>query len=289
MTYNELWHRLVPLYDTHEAQAITRLVLENRWHMTLTDIVCGKVDTLTPEEQAEIDRIFTRLAQAEPVQYVLGEETFGGRTFRVVPGTLIPRPETAELCQWVGEYVERTKTPSEGKETAKTRILDIGTGTGCIAVTLALDIKGAAVEAWDISPTAIATARENAERLGARVNVKRQDALNAPEHDHEAWDIIVSNPPYICLKEMADMDRNVLDYEPSTALFVPDDTPLLFYAAIARYAAHALKPGGMLFFEINPIYEQETIEMLHATGFSHTETRNDMFGKTRFTKATLQP
>lgn len=289
MTYSELWHRLVPLYDTHEAQAITRLVLENRWRMTLTDIVCGKVDTLTPEEQAELDRIFNRLAQAEPVQYVLGEETFGGRTFRVVPGTLIPRPETAELCQWVGECAPHTEMPPETKETAKTRILDIGTGTGCIAVTLALDIKGATVEAWDISDAAIATARENAERLDARVTVKKQDALKAPAHHLHEWDIIVSNPPYICRKEMPTMDRNVLEYEPSTALFVPDDNPLLFYAAIARYAAHALKPGGMLFFEINPIYEHETIEMLHATGFSHTETRNDMFGKTRFTKATLQP
>lgn len=289
MTYTELWHRLVPLYDTHEAQAITRLVLETRWHMTLTDIVCGKVDTLTPEEQAEINRIFNRLAQAEPVQYVLGEETFGGRTFHVVPGTLIPRPETAELCQWVGECTRCAETPTEAKETAKTRILDIGTGTGCIAVTLALDIKGAEVEAWDISDTALSTARENAERLGAQVNVKRQDALQAPKQDRQLWDIIVSNPPYICRKEMADMNRNVLEYEPSTALFVPDDNPLLFYAAIARYAIHALKPGGMLFFEINPIYEQETIEMLHATGFGHTETRNDMFGKTRFTKATLQP
>ncbi len=289
MTYNELWHRLEGTYDVREAQAITRRVLEDGYGMTLTDIVSGMVERLPAEEQSRLDAIFARLEQAEPVQYVLGRETFCGRTFTVTPGTLIPRPETEELCGWVRQCAEDAKSASEAKEAGKTRILDIGTGTGCIAVTLALDIENADVEAWDLSPIALQTAAKNAETLGADVRVKAQDALNPPATDRETWDIIVSNPPYICDKEKKDMARNVLEHEPHMALFVPDTAPLLFYTSIARYASHALKSGGMLFFEINPLYLKETLSMLHTEGFAHTETRDDPFGKTRFVKATLKP
>ncbi len=286
MTYNELWRRLTAAYDPREAQSITRRVLEERCGMTLTDIVCGKVEELSAAEQDQLDPIFARLAKAEPVQYVLGSELFAGRTFVTRPGTLIPRPETAELCTWVQLSTEPRKDASAAKET---HILDIGTGTGCIAVTLALDIENAKVEAWDVSPIALQTAKENAEALGAHVRVKTQDALQPPTDDQAVWDIIVSNPPYICDKERSEMECNVLDYEPAEALFVPDTAPLLFYTSIARYAAHALKPDGMLFFEINPLYLQETLQMLHAEGFDYAETKDDAFGKTRFVKATLRP
>lgn len=286
MTYNELWHRLTAVYDDGEARAITRMVLEERFGMTLTDIVCGGVEALSADDCQTLDHIFDRLAQAEPVQYVLGNETFAGRTFIVRPGTLIPRPETAELCSWVQLCANNTKSPSETKEMGNKRILDIGTGTGCIAVTLSMDIPRAEVTAWDISPVALQTARENAGKLGAKVNVVEQDALHAPAGDKGVWDIIVSNPPYICDKERKDMARNVLEHEPSLALFVPNTDPLLFYRHIAQYAAHALAPQGLLFFEINPLYLSETLSMLQAEGFTDIVSKDDMFGKTRFVKAT---
>lgn len=165
-------------------------------------------------------------------------------------------------------------------------LLDIGTGSGCIAITLALDLPGAKVTAWDISEEALDIARRNAEELGADVDFRLQDALNPPD-DKAVWDVIVSNPPYICDRERAAMERNVLDHEPHTALFVPDDDPLLFYRAITRYARHALKPGGSLHFEINPLYTDDMREMLVDEGFSAIEIRNDQFGKERFIKATL--
>ena len=286
MTYNELWHRLTAVYDDGEARAITRMVLEERFGMTLTDIVCGGVGALSADDCQTLCQIFDRLAQAEPVQYVLGSETFAGRAFTVRPGTLIPRPETAELCTWVQLCACGMKSASEAKEMGNKRILDIGTGTGCIAVTLSLDIPHAEVTAWDISPVALQTARENAGKWGAKVNVVKQDALHAPADDKGVWDIIVSNPPYICDKERKDMDRNVLEHEPSLALFVPDTDPLLFYRNIAQYAAHALAPQGLLFFEINPLYLSETLSMLQAEGFTDIVSKDDMFGKTRFVKAT---
>ena len=286
MTYNELWRRLTDVYDDGEARAITRLVLEERFGMTLTDIVCGGVEALSADDGRTLDQLFDRLAQAEPVQYVLGSETFAGRPFTVRPGTLIPRPETADLCAWVQLCAGSMKNPSEAKETGNKRILDIGTGTGCIAVTLSLEIPQAEVTAWDISPIALQTARENAEKWDAKVNVVEQDALHAPADDKNRWDIIVSNPPYICDKERKDMERNVLEHEPSLALFVPDADPLLFYRHIAQYAVHALAPQGLLFFEINPLYLDETRQMLQAKGFKDITAKDDSFGKTRFVKAT---
>ena len=251
MTYNELWRRLTDVYDDGEARAITRLVLEERFGMTLTDIVCGGVEALSADDGRTLDQLFDRLAQAEPVQYVLGSETFAGRPFTVRPGTLIPRPETADLCAWVQLCAGSMKNPSEAKETGNKRILDIGTGTGCIAVT-----------------------------------VVEQDALHAPADDKNRRDIIVSNPPYNCDKERKDMERNVLEHEPSLALFVPDADPLLFYRHIAQYAVHALAPQGLLFFEINPLYLDETRQMLQAKGFKDITAKDDSFGKTRFVKAT---
>ena len=212
----------------------------------------------------------------EPVQYVLGEADFGGKTFLVEPGVLIPRPETYELCEWVLE--ERG-----------INILDIGTGSGCIAITLALGIPEAKVTAWDISDKALKIAAENAKRANVNVSFEQVDILAPlPFTLHPSpltYDIIVSNPPYILNKERARMERNVLDYEPELALFVPDDDPLLFYHAIARYAIRVLKPDGRLFFEINPLCINDLQQMLNNEGFSHTEVRNDQFDKQRFIKA----
>ena len=282
MTYEDSWHRLSSLYDADEAKAIVRWVLDVRFGLSFTDILCGKVSELSADDQEELEKIMLRLEKGEPVQYVLGLADFCGRQFHVAHGVLIPRPETAELCRWI--------TPCE---VSPCEIIDIGTGSGCIAITLALEIPKAKVTAWDISDDALQIAQENAKALGADVTFEKRDILSSsntiPTLFHipsNEYDIIVSNPPYICDKEKVSMEKNVLEHEPHLALFVPDNDPLLFYRAIAKYAIEALKPDGMLFFELNPIYAGDTESMLLDLGFRHTELREDQYGKLRFLKAT---
>ena len=297
-TYQEFWQSLTPLYDAGEAQAIVRTVLDVEYGMTLTDIICGKVNELSSDEERNLEEIITRLQNGEPVQYVLGEADFAGRTFHVELGVLIPRPETAELCQWIEEEVSSLETDE------RKQILDICTGSGCIAITLGLTIPNSEVTGWDISEDALRIAQGNVEMLKAgNVRIEYQDALMLPKAEEaeeaaeiseatksesslsKGWNVIVSNPPYICEKEKADMEKNVLEHEPSIALFVPDEDPLKFYRAIAEYASSALKPEGALYFEINPIYEKETREMLQSLGFKDIETKEDAFGKKRMMKA----
>jgi len=270
----QLWSRLTPLYEEGEARAIVMLLLEERFGLTQADLYCGGLDTLPQEQQKQLELLLRRLEQAEPVQYVLGEAWFAGRKYHVGPGVLIPRPETEELCRMVVQ--EAPEHPD---------VLDIGTGSGCIAITLALDIRGAHVNAWDISPKALQTARENAECLGAEVAFSLTDALQPP-HDSDRWDIIVSNPPYVCRSEAAGMDPHVLQHEPHEALFVDDDDPLLFYASIARYATRALRPGGRLYFEINTAKGRETAALLTQEGFADVAIRQDPFGLPRYAVAT---
>ena len=186
--------------------------------------------------------------------------------------------------QLLSSLLKSNKEVSEkGEEAPHPSILDIGTGSGCIAITVALALPQARVTAWDISTDALAIAAGNAHRLGASVRFEHQDALSAPD-DKERWDVIVSNPPYICDKERADMSDNVLSYEPELALFVPDSDPLLFYRAIARYASKALKPGGRLLFETNTAYAHEVAQAMADEGFTAIEVRNDCFGKPRMVK-----
>ena len=292
-TYQQFWQSLTPLYDAGEAQAIVRTVLDVEYGMTLTDIICGKVNELSSDEERNLEKIITRLQNGEPVQYVLGEADFAGRTFHVEPGVLIPRPETAELCQWIEEEVSSLDADDPKQ------ILDICTGSGCIAITLGLTIPNSEVTGWDISEDALRIAQGNVEMLKARnVRIEYQDALMLPKAAEAAeiseaaesslsksWNIIVSNPPYICEKEKADMEKNVLEHEPSIALFVPDKEPLKFYRTIAEYASSALKSEGALYFEINPIYEKEAREMLEELGFKDIETKEDAYGKKRMMKA----
>lgn len=273
MTYRELWRTLEPLYGNGEARAITDYVLDVCFGLSKADILCGAVEEMTAEKTAELNKIFNRLTKGEPVQYVLGRAEFSGRWFNVRPGVLIPRPETEELCAWI---------TADSKASASPKVLDIGTGSGCIAITLQLDMPESKVTAWDISADALDVARENAKQLGANVNFVKQDALNAkPEGE---WDVIVSNPPYICEKEKKDMAVNVLEHEPHTALFVPDADPLLFYRAITRLAVQTLSKGGRLYFEINPIYADDTCHMMRAEGMTAVELRSDMYGKQRMAK-----
>ncbi|MBR6319888.1 MAG: peptide chain release factor N(5)-glutamine methyltransferase [Prevotella sp.] len=268
MSYEEFWRPLTAVCEAGEAKAVTRLVMETLYGLTYADLLCGRMQTL-PE--APLRNVLSRLLQNEPVQYVLGQADFCGRTFRVGPCVLIPRPETEELCRWIIGSTQRGA-----------RILDIGTGSGCIACTLAAEIAGSRLSAWDVSETALATTADNARRLGVEVNVMRMDALHPTPPAGPAWDTIVSNPPYICQQERAEMRPNVVDYEPEEALFVSDADPLLFYRAIAAYAAKALVPGGRLYFEINPLYAKPLQDMLRQAGFGKAEIREDQFGKQRF-------
>lgn len=273
MTYRELWRTLEPLYGNGEARAVTDYVLDVCFGLSKADILCGAVEEMTAEKTAELNKIFGRLMEGEPVQYVLGRAEFCGRWFSVRPSVLIPRPETEELCAWI---------TADSKASASPKVLDIGTGSGCIAITLQLDMPESKVTAWDISADALDVARENAQQLGANVNFVKLDALNAkPEGE---WDVIVSNPPYICEKEKKDMAVNVLEHEPHTALFVPDADPLLFYRTITRLAVQTLNKGGRLYFEINPIYADDTCRMMQAEGMTAVELRSDMYGKQRMAK-----
>lgn len=266
--------RLMPLYDEGEARAIVCYVLETVFGLTAADIYGGT----RPLPTAALEPLMQRLERGEPVQYVTGTALFCGRRFSVEPGVLIPRPETEDLCRWI-----------VGDESPR-HILDIGTGSGCIAVTLALDTQAADTTAWDISATALAVARRNATALGADIRFVRRDMLEAAQErdsDKSLFDLIVSNPPYICDSEKASMHVNVLDYEPHEALFVPDDAPLLYYAAVARYARRALIPGGRLYLEANPLTLQRLTDMLHDEGFTRVETRDDSYGRRRFVRVEI--
>ena len=276
MTYRQLWQRLVPVYGEGEAQAIARLIYEVRYGLTLSDLLMGR-DSSVPQD--ELEQIAIRLERQEPVQYILGQTEFCGRTFVVNKHVLIPRPETAELCQWI--------VLGNGLQGCK-KILDIGTGSGCIAITLAAEMPKAEVTAWDISEEALKVAKENAKRTNVHVKFEQVDILHLPSsilHLTSAFDLIVSNPPYICNKERETMETNVLEHEPHTALFVPDDNPLLFYRAIAQYGQTALKEGGWLYFEINPLYAEPIREMLSKMSYHDIEIKGDQYGKQRMIRA----
>ena len=283
MTYRELWQSLTSRYTESEAKAVARYLLEVGYGLSMTDILSGGAERLPADEMEENRR---RLFNGEPVQYVIGKSEFGGRIFKVSPAVLVPRPETYELCQWV-EKEER----GERKEERDYSVLDIGTGSGCIAITLALDMPYAKVEAWDISEKALNIARQNAESLNAQVYFRQVDALNEPTEDsslftlHPSLNIIISNPPYICKQEATAMEAHVLDHEPHQALFVPDNDPLLFYRAIAQYGKSALVAGGWLYFEINPLYHEVLEKMLDEMGYFGIEMRKDQFGQWRFARA----
>lgn len=280
MNYQELWHRLSGVYDAGEAKALARMLYEVRYGLGLGDLLMGR-DEGVPQD--ELEQLAVRLEHQEPIQYVLGQADFCGRTFKVSPAVLIPRPETEELCQWVVEEV-REQWRAAGEALS---VLDIGTGSGCIAVTLAAELAEARVRAWDISEEALQVARGNAMTNGVSVSFEHHDALHAATTAQPTTDLIVSNPPYICNRERTAMEANVLEHEPHTALFVPDDDPLLFYRAIAQYGREALKPGGRLYFEINPLYATSLSEMLRRMSYHDIAIKADQYGKQRMIRACL--
>ena len=360
MTYSEIWHRIATSYDDGEARAIARILIEELFGLSYTDIVCGATEQLSADDTLRLDTAVRRIEQGEPLQHVLGYADFCGNRFSVNGSVLIPRPETEWLVDEGAKLMDGCIASDETQHKAPhspKRILDIGTGSGCIAISLKLRLGDAYVEAWDISEEALRTAQDNADALKAEVVFRKRDALKAEEEDcyeeeclqggalvssaptglamdsinsnegalvssapteqamdsinsnegalvssapteqamdsinySEAniiaapWDLIVSNPPYICDSERSAMDDNVLLHEPHTALFVPDDDPLRFYRAIARYALLTLNTGGSLLFECNTRYAEATGTMLSDMGFEEVTVSDDCFGLPRFVR-----
>ncbi len=289
---------LSEVYDERETKAIVRLLLEEVAGLPLTRQLLNPDTVIPPDCRRRLTDMAARLATGEPVQYVLGYETFAGRKFEVNGNTLIPRPETAELTDWILQE-NGNKTAGISRFPVPTRLLDIGTGSGCIAITLAAEYRSCDTIATDISEKAIETARNNAKNNGINtITFLREDILKEagnpevprgpglwPITRTPAFDLIVSNPPYIPRSESSSMARNVLDHEPHTALFVPDRDPLLFYRSIARYGHSHLLPGGRLYFEINARFGREMIHLLEEEGYEEIILRQDLTGRDRMIRA----
>ncbi|MBR2607388.1 MAG: peptide chain release factor N(5)-glutamine methyltransferase [Bacteroidaceae bacterium] len=266
---------LSPLYPQGEREALIRIIAMDLLKISSTAFYLKDEITLDPSRQEKLNNAIERLKKSEPIQYILGQTEFCDLTFNVNPSVLIPRPETSELIKWIVEE-------NSNKET---KILDIGTGSGCIAISLAKMFPNAQITAWDISPRAIETAKSNNTLNGTNVTFVEQNIFTANEE--AKYDTIVSNPPYIKEVEKRNMQRNVLDWEPGVALFVPDSAPLLFYREIARKGQQMLKKGGKLYFEINREHGKETITMLAEYGYTNIEQRKDFAGNDRMIRATL--
>lgn len=263
-------------YGTRETEWMIRDIMEYLKGYSAVDIVLHREDEVSLFITSKIKKIIMRLLENEPLQYILGEARFCGHKFKVTPATLIPRPETQELVDMIVKENQQTDLS----------VLDIGTGSGCIAISLARALKFPKVRAIDISPTAIDVAKKNAINLKVKVDFIEKDMLQLDGmEDCCTYDIIVSNPPYIAESESSEIDANVLDYEPATALFVPDDNPLLFYKSITDYACNALKTEGRLYFEINPRYVNELVKYISDKGFSEINIYKDMQAKNRFITA----
>ena len=272
---SELRNRLKICYSASEAAALARILCCEMLEQRTTDYVLDEPLDLDEEQGERIEESITRLLRFEPIQYIQRKARFLGRDFHVEPGVLIPRPETEEL-------VERMLK----KVPAKARIADIGTGSGCIAVTLALEVPGAQVQAWDISEAALQVAKQNAQALQANVDFIQRDVLVWEPDERETLDIIVSNPPYVTEAERDEMEPNVLLYEPEGALFVPNNDPLRFYRRIGQLGRDLLVPGGKLYFEINRAYGEETCALLRRQGYTDVHTDKDLSGNDRFVIAT---
>ncbi len=274
--YLQLRNALLQIYDEDESKAIASIIFKEGFGVPLVDIYADKVRNFSEEENRRYEDILRRMLSGEPMQYVLGSESFCDMYFRVTPATLIPRPETEELVEWVA-------SENAGRSL---RLLDGGTGSGCIAISLAKRLPQADVEAWDISAEALAVAEENARRLDAKVLFRHADLLHPPtDATSPSFDLIVSNPPYVCEHERAAMSPHVLLHEPSLALFVPDDDPLRFYRALAALGSTHLTSGGKIYMEINEALAPETLALFAENGYHHLELRQDAFGKPRMLRA----
>ncbi len=271
---------LSSLYDKKEADAITIAALRKFTGQSNAYLKAFPEHSISTENQTKLLATLTRLATGEPLQYVMGNTEFYGLTFSVNPSVLIPRPETEELVEWIlNSHLRNTDL----------NILDIGTGSGCIAISLKKNLSDANVWAIDISDGALQTAKQNAQLNKVEVNFIEADVLDTNSFNLSplTFNVIISNPPYVTLEDKTKMHTNVTDFEPHSALFVPQDDPLLFYKAIANLATNKLSKDGLLFFEINENYGTETVNMLREKGFTQIELRKDMSGRDRMIKALL--
>lgn len=270
--------QLKPICNEGEATAIARLVIENLAECSKSTSTGGK-EILSDEQKEKLETIVQRLLTHEPVQYVLNEAWFCGLKFYTDKNVLIPRPETEELVEWI---ISNCRFPVN-----RLKILDIGTGSGCIAVSLKRRIRKAEVWSCDISTAALEVARRNAAQLGTDINFIEMDFLDSQQRDLlPSFDIIVSNPPYVPENNKAQMQQNVLNYEPNTALFVPDNDPLIFYRAIADFGKKHLIPGGGIYLEIHEDLGSEVTALLKSAGY-YTELKKDMQQKDRMIKSGL--
>lgn len=265
-------------YPAEEIAPLAKEMLVSVFGFTASRLYAGKDNDFSSKEREQLEDILDRLSRHEPIQYIVGEVCFGGMPFKVTPGVLIPRPETAELIEWV---------VSDMKDETSFSVLDIGTGSGCIPVSLAARLPQAVVHAWDISEEALQVAAENARINHVSVQYRHQDVFQPCPAD-ERFRVIVSNPPYIAEKEKQEMEANVLQWEPGLALFVPDEDPLRFYRRIAEVGQTLLELDGNLYFEINRNYGPETVSLLRQMGYAAVELRKDIFGNDRMVKACLR-
>ena len=266
---------LAERYEKEEESAIVRAICCDMLDIPTTTYYIKEKIALTAEQEARLEEILCRLQQGEPLQYIEGKAPFCGMEFAVRPGVLIPRPETAELVDWI----------IQDNSSQSPRILDMGTGSGCIAISLDKQLPKAIVEACDISPEALAVAKENNERNGAAVTFFKHDILDLSAPLPHSYNIIVSNPPYIMQSEHSTMEQHVTEWEPHTALFVSDEDALCFYRAIAEIGmTEALEPGGCIYVEINQALGAETVELFESYGYKEVTLRRDFYGNNRMIK-----
>lgn len=268
----ELVSQLTPEVGAGEAAATVRLLLEDTLGVSAVDLALNPGRELLDGTVTTLRAMASKIAEGEPVQYLLGHTSFAGLDIRVTPAVLIPRPETAELVDIICDRSKRISGLS---------VLDLCTGSGCIAIALARSLPFSDVTAVDNSEAALDVARDNARRLNLSIGFRNEDVLHLATAPAQ-YDIIVSNPPYVAISEKSDMDKRVYEHEPAAALFVPDSDPLLFYRAIASYALDALKSGGTLYFEINPLFADRLLDMLTGLGWTDVDIVRDFRGQNRF-------
>lgn len=263
-------------YDERELKYVSKALCLELLGIGQTTFFLKEDIILSIEDEERLNGALHRLNEGEPLQYVIGKTQFCGLSLIVDSNVLIPRPETGELIEWICESIQEKEV----------RLLDIGTGSGCIAIALSNRFKSWKIEGWDISQEAISISNRNNIENGTSVSFSRCDILSDIVSDVK-YDIIVSNPPYVTDSERKEMEDTVVNYEPHQALFVPDSSPLLFYRAIAQFGKKSLRKKGHLFFEINPLFADEMIKMLDEYGYENIMTRKDIFGKTRMIKANI--
>ena len=273
----ELQRRLAHLLGEGEARAVTLLLFEHIGGLSTVDVLTGRDAELPEETKEKLRAAARRVEQGEPVQYVIGKTVFMGLELKVSPAVLIPRPETEDLVRLL---ISENKGLNDGK------VLDIGTGSGCIALAVKHQMPDTRVTAWDVSEKALEVARHNALINGLDVKFQLNDIL-LPQQSADHFDIIVSNPPYVCTSEAAEMERQVLDFEPHTALFVPDDDPLRFYRAITLFARQHLNSDGKIYFETNRAYADDVAELLKTNSFIEVQVVNDQFDNQRIVRGVI--